>query len=143
LAAANAGVRALVQIDKSVRNPDIHLKELPEAEKDWTALDEAIEKMRKEDQSFLEEENKQLSKGKKPPKEACSDQLVSFLKESCAYSERYLQQTIREAQGCISKHDSLSPICEKNLKGLQSALDIKRSECQQALSRCGIEWKVP
>jgi hypothetical protein len=48
-AETNAAIRALSDISKRVRNPDIRLREIPEPERDWGTLDQAIEQMRKED----------------------------------------------------------------------------------------------
>ena len=56
LAEANTTLRALSAIVKTVRNPTIKLKELPELpeqSRDWTELDKAIDQMRNEDLAFV------------------------------------------------------------------------------------------
>ena len=54
-------VQALRAIDNATRNPDLTLQPLPaRQEPDWSPLDQAIEDMRKEDQTILEAEDQQL-----------------------------------------------------------------------------------
>ncbi len=73
IVAVKAKVDALKAADHAIRNPKITLLPLPMPhEPDWTALDQAIENMRKEDQPFLTaidpcsslgDANQQASKG--------------------------------------------------------------------------------